>query len=85
MIGHDQQKSNAIREWIIFSLSVGVGAHIVLGLMLHSPEAWPTKSLWVYGLLISLSVYVVVQLSRSLWWVYRSKSRPDMSDTTKDE
>lgn len=84
MIGHDRQKSNAIREWIIFSISVGVGAHIVLGLMLHSPDDWPTESLWVYGLLISLSVYVVVQLSRSLWWVFRSNSRSDLSDTSDD-
>lgn len=84
MIGHDRQKSNAIREWIIFSISLGLGAHIVLGLMLHSPEAWPTESLWVYGLLISLSVYIVVQLSRSLWWVYRGSFKSDVSDTPEE-
>lgn len=69
MIGHDRKNFNAIKEWIIFTISLGLGAHIVLGLMLHSPDSWPTQSLWWYGPLISLSVYIVVQLGRSLWWV----------------
>lgn len=69
MMADGQKSSKAIREWIIFSLCLGLGAHIVLGLMLHSPELWPLHSLWIYGLLISFSVYVVVQLARSLWWL----------------
>lgn len=66
------QKSKAIREWIIFTLSIGLGAHIVLGLMLHSPERWPLRSLWIYGILISVSVYIVVQVIRSVWWLVKS-------------
>lgn len=84
MMEHDRQKSKAIREWIIFSLSLGLGAHIVLGLVLHSPESWPIQSLWVYGLLISLSVYVVVQLGRSLWWFFRSHSSMQASNLPDD-
>ena len=85
MLGYDQSKSRVIREWIIFSLCLGIGAHIVLGLMLHSPELWPLKSLWIYGLFISFSVYVVVQLGRSLWWWFRSASHADAGDPTNDD
>ena len=75
---HDQQQSKAIREWIIFSLSLGFGAHLVLGLRLHAPEAWPMQSLWIDGFLISLSVYlsvyIVCQVIKALWKIVRSRS-----------
>ena len=85
MLGYGRSKSKAIREWIIFSLCLGIGAHIVLGLILHSPELWPLKSLWIYGLFISFSVYAVVQLSRSLWWWFRSVSDSNTGDSTNDD
>ena len=84
MLGYGWSKSKAIREWIIFSLCLGIGAHIVLGLVLHSPELWPVKSLWIFGLLISFFVYVVVQLSRSLWWWFRSVSNSNAGNLTDD-
>jgi len=84
MIEYDRQKSKVLREWIIFSLSLGLGAHIVLGLMLHSPDSWPMESLWMDALLISFSVYVVVQLSRSLWWFFRSHSNSEPSSPSED-
>ena len=84
MLGYGWSKSKAIREWIIFSLCLGIGAHIVLGLVLHSPELWPVKSLWIFGLLISFFVYVVVQLSRSLWWWFRSVSNSSAGNLTDD-
>lgn len=82
MLGYGWSKSKAIREWIIFSLCLGIGAHIILGLVLHSPELWPLKSLWIYGLLISFSVYLVVQMSRSLWWWFRSVSNSNTGNST---
>jgi hypothetical protein len=85
MLGYDRSKSRAIREWIVFSLCLGIGAHIVLGLILHSPELWPLKSIWVYGLLISFSVYVIVQLGRSLWWWLRGVSDSDTGNVISDD
>ena len=85
MLGYDRSKSRAIREWIVFSLCLGIGAHIVLGLILHSPELWPLKSIWVYGLLIPFSVYVIVQLGRSLWWWLRGVSDSDTGNVISDD
>ena len=82
MLGYGRSKSRALREWIIFSLCLGIGAHIVLGLVLHSPELWPLKSLWIYGLLISFSVYLVVQMSRSLWCWFRSAPNSNTGNPT---
>ena len=69
------RKSALIREWIIFALSFGLGGHVVLGLMLHAPERWPWSEAGTRGLLVGLSVYVGVQLLRSLWWVLGGKLR----------
>jgi hypothetical protein len=67
------RKGAVAREWIIFALSVGLGGHVVLGLMLHKPELWPWNKAGIYGLLVGLSVYVAVQLGRSLWWVLKGR------------
>ncbi len=65
---------NAVaREWIIFAICLGLGGHIVLGLILHAPEGWPWNKAGTVGLLIGLSVYVVVQVGRSALWVYKGK------------
>ena len=84
MLGCDRSKSKVTREWIIFSLCLGIGAHVVLGIALHSPELWPLKSLWIYGFFISFSLYVVVQLSRSVWWWVRSISNSNIVNSTDD-
>lgn len=84
MMEHDQQRSKAIREWIIFSLSLGLGAHIVLGFMLHSPDLWEAKSLWIYGLFASLSVYVAIQLSRAIWCFFRNRLDSEQSSESDD-
>ena len=62
------------REWIIFALSIGLGAHIALALLLHAPEAWPLQQAGLYGLFMGSAVYVVVQLARSIWWLFRPKA-----------
>lgn len=74
----DQSRKVAIaREWIIFALCLGLGGHVVLGLILHAPDQWPWSNAGVQGLLIGLSLYVAVQLLRSLWWVCREKVKRD--------
>ena len=60
-----------IREWIILALCIGLGAHVTLGLVLHGEESWSGETYVIYGILISLSVYVLVQLGRSVWWLLR--------------
>jgi hypothetical protein len=65
------------REWIIFAICLGVGGHIVLGIVLHAPGAWPWDEAGRSALLVGLSVYVAVQVGRSLWWALRgSKPQP---------
>ncbi len=74
MNSQGQRKSKIIKEWIIFSLCLGLGGHMALGLVLHAPEVWPLNTVWVYGLLMAMSFYVVVQLARSIWWFFRAGS-----------
>ncbi len=45
-----------VREWIIFALCLGLGAHVTLGLVLHDGEAWPAQTAAAYGVLISLAL-----------------------------
>ncbi len=62
------------REWIIFAICLGLGGHIALAVVLHAPDLWPSSKAWLYGLLSGLALYVVVQVIRSLWWIFRGKS-----------
>lgn len=64
-----------VREWIIFAICLGLGGHIVLGVILHAPEQWPWSDAGLHGLLVGLSVYVAVQLVRSVWWVVKSRTK----------
>ncbi|MBM4125272.1 MAG: hypothetical protein FJ246_10035 [Nitrospira sp.] len=66
------------REWIIFAICLGLGGHIVLGLILHAPEAWPWREAGTYGLLVGFSVYAVVQLIRMGWWLVRRRQATDI-------
>jgi hypothetical protein len=77
------RRAKLVREWIIFALCLGLGGHIVLGLVLHFPDGWPGADAAVQGLLIGLAVYVVVQVIRSLWWVVKGRSRA--GETAADE
>ena len=67
----EKTKKKVIREWIVLALSVGLGAHVTLGMVLHGQEGWSGTTLALYGILISVSIYVVVQLGRSVWWWLR--------------
>ena len=76
----DRFKSRWVREWIIFAVCLGLGGHIALALLLHVPEQWPVRTLWLYGLLLALSVYVCVQLLRSVWWLCRGDRASDSQE-----
>lgn len=67
----EKTKKKVIREWIILALCVGLGAHVTLGMVLHGQEGWSGATYATYGILISLSIYVLVQLGRSVWWWLR--------------
>ena len=69
------RRTTLVREWVVFALCLGLGGHIVLGVILHAPEKWPWTDAGVHGLLVGLSVYVVVQLVRSVWWLIRGKTK----------
>ncbi|MCC2640555.1 MAG: exported protein of unknown function [Nitrospira sp.] len=62
------------REWIVFAICLGVGGHIAFAVILHRPDLWPWSNAWLYGLLSSVALYVLVQVVRALWWVCRGRS-----------
>ena len=64
------------REWIIFAICLGLGGHIALGVILHTPDVWSLREAGLNGLLTGLGVYLVVQLVRSLWWALKGPSKP---------
>lgn len=80
MFAADRFKSRWIREWIIFAVCLGLSGHIALALLLHAPEQWPARTLWLYGVLLALSVYVCVQLLRSAWWWWRGGHDSDSQE-----
>lgn len=70
-------KKVAIREWIIFAICLGLGAHVALGFLLHGEQGWPIEWYGMYGVFFGIFIYVVVQLGRSIWWIWaggRNKS-----------
>jgi hypothetical protein len=67
------RRATFAREWIIFAISMGLGGHVVLGIVLHAPEAWPWEKAGGYAVLVGLSIYVAVQVGRSLWWAIRGR------------
>lgn len=62
------------REWIVFAICLGFGGHIALAVVLHAPDMWPWSKAWLYGFLSGLTLYVMVQVVRSLWWMCRGKN-----------
>jgi len=69
-------KKTMVREWIVLALCLGLGAHVALGVLLHGSLDWPTETFGLYGIFFGIFIYVVVQVSRSVWrlWQGRSKS-----------
>lgn len=74
-------KTVVAREWIIFALCLGLGGHVALGLILHAPALWSWSHAGRQGLLVGVSLYVGVQLVRSVWWVLKGKGAPDEAGT----
>ncbi len=62
------------REWIIFAICLGLGGHIALAVVLHAPDLWPWSKAWLYGILSGFTLYVAVQVVRSIWWIFRGKN-----------
>lgn len=71
----DFTKKTVIREWIVLALCLGFGAHIALGFLLHGSLGWPTEEFGFYGIVFGVMVYVVVQVIRSVWWVWKGKTQ----------
>ncbi len=69
------KKKTIIREWIVLAICLGLGAHVALGVLLHGSLGWPTESYGLYGIFFGIFIYVVVQVSRSVWWVWKGQSK----------
>ena len=69
-------KKTMVREWIVLALCLGLGAHVALGFLLHGGLDWSTEAYGFYGIFFGVLIYVVVQVNRSLWWVWKGKPTP---------
>ncbi len=78
-VDESSKKKTVFREWIVFAVSMGAGAHIALGMILHSPDTWDWNHTAIYTTLIGLSVYVVIQISRFSWWFFKKRKRDSQS------
>lgn len=67
------RKTIVAREWVIFSLSVGLGGHLALAFLLHNstPDLW--QGIGWKAVLFGLFVYVAVQSGRSIFCAIRSR------------
>jgi hypothetical protein len=73
-----ERKAIWIREWIIFALSIGLGAHVALGLILHDSAPRPAQDMAWNALLIGLIIYAVFQAGRSVFLFLRARRpKPD--------
>ena len=78
-IDQSAKKKTVFREWIIFAVSMGAGAHIALGLILHAPGKWDWDHTAAHIILIGLSVYISAQILRSLWWFFKGRKQHPQS------
>ena len=62
-----------IREWIIFALSIGLGGHVALGLVLHDPGPRPWQDTGWNALFIGLIIYALFQVGRSVFLLLRGR------------
>ena len=69
------QKSNMVREWIVFALCLGLGGHMALAVVLHAPEQWLWSRAGLYGLVLGVGAYGAVQLVLALWWAARGSGQ----------
>ena len=69
-------KKTMVREWIVLAICLGLGAHVALGVLLHGGLDWPTEAFGFYGIFFGILIYVVVQIIRSIWWVWKGKAKP---------
>jgi hypothetical protein len=73
-------KATFIREWIVFAISLGIGGHLVLAIVLHRPEQWPWHRAGTYALITGLAVYGMVLLGRFLWWFIRLRQEEGIDE-----
>jgi hypothetical protein len=62
-----------VREWIIFALSIGLGGHVALGLMLHDPTSELWRNIGWKAFFIGLFIYAAIQACRSIVVAIRSQ------------
>ena len=77
-IDQSKKKKTVFREWIIFAISMGAGAHVALGMILHAPERWDWNHTATHTILIGFAIYGVIQIIRSFRWIIKRK-RPTES------
>lgn len=65
-----------VREWIIFAISLGLGGHLALGVVLHAPDLWTLREAGRNGLLSGLALYAAVQAARWGWWMWKRQTLP---------
>jgi DMSO reductase anchor subunit len=66
------RKAALAREWIILALSFGLGGHVALGFVLHSPSPERWQAMGWNAVFFGVFVYVTVQASRSIYLAIRS-------------
>ena len=67
------KKATWAREWIIFALSIGLGGHVALGVVLHDPSPKQWQDIGWNAVFFGLFIYVVFQAGRSLFMVVRAR------------
>ena len=81
IVGDMEQATKAVwaREWIIFALSIGLGGHVALGLVLHDPSGRQWQDAGWNAFFIGLFIYVLFQGGRSIYLVIRARrSKPPL-------
>ena len=68
-------RKSIVREWMVLAICFGLGAHLALGFLLHGSLDWPVEYYGYYGFFWGLFIYVVVQISRSIWRVVKGASK----------
>jgi hypothetical protein len=70
-----QQDTKAVwaREWIIFALSIGLGGHVALGVVLHDPSPRQWQDIGWNVVFFGLCIYILFQGGRSLFLFLRSR------------
>jgi len=66
-------KKTIVREWIVLAISLGFGAHVALGVLLHGSLDWRTEDFGFYGIFFGVFIYVVIQITRSVWHVWKGR------------